>query len=414
MICAIAPDVPETVVGDRLRLRQIVVNLVANAIKFTEVGEIATEVQVDAAGGDDVVLHFTVSDTGIGIPQGKHESIFGAFAQADASTTRKYGGTGLGLTISSRLVSLMGGRMWLESEPGKGSRFHFTAKFQKVSGQAGAHNRSELALLSGQSVLIADGREKTRRSLTETAVRWGLSPAVASTGEEALDILLRAAESAKPYGLLWCDADLTGVELIVRDPRLAGLHCILLFAGAQPADALRFPRLGVAALLRKPVRESELRAATIRALAQPAAPPEAGIPLPPPQASATRLRVLLAEDNVVNQRVGRRLLERLGHSVVVAGDGREAIRAVEEQDFDVIFMDVQMPEIDGIEAVAEIRRSERTSGKHRKIIAMTAHAMKGDRERCLEAGMDGYLSKPIRVDELTALLAGIEAPVAAD
>ena len=407
MSCIVPEGVPEFVVGDRLRLRQIVLNLVANSIKFTETGEIAVEVAVESAAGDEVVLHFAVNDTGIGIPAEKHDAIFGAFAQADASTTRKYGGTGLGLTISARLVSMMGGRIWLESEPGKGSRFHFTVKFRKSAAPEGRANQT--SPLAGQTVLIADVHAKTRESLTAIARRCGLLPTPVATENEALDRLLSAAESGKPFGFLWCDARLA-VERIVREPRWSGLRVILLAGGKLAGDEQRCRRLGAAALLKKPARQSELRAAMLAALAQPAAKPEAGAATLFPQAGGSPLRVLLAEDNVVNQRVGLRLIEKFGHSVVVVGDGRQAVRAVEEQDFDVVFMDVQMPELDGIEATAAIRERERSTGKHHTIIAMTAHAMKGDRERCLAAGMDGYLSKPIRVDELSAVLAGIAAP----
>ena len=226
-----------------------------------------------------------------------------------------------------------------------------------------------------------------------------------------MEILLRAAESGKPYDFLWCDARYAAVESIVREPRLANLRVILLCAVPLAGDEHRSHSLGVAAVLKKPVRECELRAALTAALASPAAKAGASAGEAAPGIGGPRLRVLLAEDNVVNQRVGQRLIEKLGHSVVVVGDGRKAVRAVEEREFDVVFMDVQMPELDGIEAAAAIREKERTSGKHQIIIAMTAHAMKGDRERCLAAGMDGYLSKPIRVEELSAVLGGIAAPV---
>ena len=408
MFCTIAEGVPAAVMGDRLRLRQVVLNLAANSIKFTEEGEVGVNVQVDTESAGEVTLHFTVIDTGIGIPAGKHEAIFGAFAQADASTTRRYGGTGLGLTISARLVSMMGGRIWLESEPGKGSKFHFTAKFQKAPVREG---RDSEKAFGDVAVLIVDGHARTRESLAAIAMRCGLGPAMAATEGEAMEILLRTAESGKPYGFLWCDARYTAVESIVREPRLASLRVILLSAAPLAGDEHRPRSLGVAAVLKKPIRECELRAALTAALARPAAKAGVSTGEASPGRNGPRLRVLLAEDNVVNQRVGQRLIEKLGHSVVVVGDGRKAIRALEEREFDVVFMDVQMPELDGIEAAAAIREKERTTGKHRIIIAMTAHAMKGDRERCLDAGMDGYLSKPIRVDELAAVLGGIAAPV---
>jgi signal transduction histidine kinase/CheY-like chemotaxis protein/ligand-binding sensor domain-containing protein len=411
MFCAVAEGVPEAVVGDRLRLRQVVLNLVSNSIKFTEEGEVGVNVEVDAESAGEVTLHFTVNDTGIGIPAEKHETIFGAFAQADASTTRKYGGTGLGLTISARLVSMMGGRIWLESESGAGSRFHFLAKFQKVRVR---EDRNREQPFGSQTVLIADGHARTRESLAAIAMRCGLGTTLASTEGEAMEILLRAAEAGKSYGFLWCDARYTAVESVVREPRLANLRLILLSAAPLAGEEQRSRSLGVAAVLKKPARECELRAAMTAALAS--AEPLAGVSEGElsPSMSGARLRVLLAEDNVVNQRVGQRLIEKLGHSVAVVGDGRQAIRAVEEREFDVVFMDVQMPELDGIKAAAAIREKEWTSGKHQIIIAMTAHAMMGDRERCLEAGMDGYLSKPIRVEELSAILAGIAAPAARD
>jgi CheY-like chemotaxis protein len=373
------------------------------------------EVEVESVTGGEVVLRLTVSDTGIGIPAGKHEAIFGAFAQADASTTRRHGGTGLGLTISSRLVAMMGGHIWLDSEPGKGSRFHFTVKFQRASDRAAVHTEKGRAALDHHAVLIAVGHAKTRQWLAEIAARWGLSPTVAMTGAEALDALVRAGESGKPYDVLWCDSGLDVVERVVEDPRLGGLRVIRFAAGVRPGDAERCRALGVSAPLKKPVRESELQAATVAVLARSGAKDEARVALP--AAGESRLRVLLAEDNVVNQRVGRRLIEKLGHTVVVVGDGRQAVRAVEEQDFDVVFMDVQMPELDGFEAAGAIREKEQRSGKHQTIIAMTAHAMKGDRERCLASGMDGYLSKPIRVEELASILASVRAPagkIAAD
>ena len=406
--CIIAEDVPELVVGDRLRLRQIVLNLLANSIKFTAAGEIAVEVALERAVADEIVAHFAVSDTGIGIAAEKHHAIFGAFEQADASTTRKYGGTGLGLTICARLVSMMDGRIWLESEPGKGSRFHFTAKFQKSPADEGSP--AQTTPLAGKAVLIAGGHAKTRESLAAIARRWGLLPTSAATAREALERLLGAADCGKPFAFLCCDARLAA-EDIVREPRLSGLRVILLAGGTLAGDEQRCRRLGAAALLKNPVRELELRSAMLAALAQPAGPAETATASPSPHAGGSALRVLLAEDNVVNQRVGRRLIEKLGHAVVVVGDGRQAVRAIEEQDYDLIFMDVQMPELDGIEATAAIREVERTTGKHHIIIAMTAHAMKGDRERCLAAGMDGYLSKPIRVDELAAILADVAAPV---
>jgi two-component system sensor histidine kinase/response regulator len=301
---------------------------------------------------------------------------------------------------------MMGGRIWLESEPGKGSRFHFTVTFQKAAAPAGAE---PLFSAGEHRVLIVDDHPLTRQSLSDIAIRLGLSP-VSSNEAGSFDSLMEAAEAGKPYLFLWCDAACELLERIAGDPRLAALRVILFSAGSAPGNTSRWQRLGAAAL-KKPVREAELRSAVTAALAT--APAHAlGASANPLGAGPSGLRLLLAEDNAVNQKVGCRLLEKLGHSVVVVSNGLQAVRAVEEEDFDAIFMDVQMPELDGIEATAAIREAERGAGKHRRIIAMTAHAMKGDRERCLAAGMDGYVSKPIRVEELTAILATVKTPVA--
>ncbi|MEI9975635.1 MAG: response regulator [Ignavibacteriota bacterium] len=386
----------------------MVVNLVANAIKFTEQGEIGVVAQVDALTGDDLAVRFTVSDTGIGIPRQKHDAIFAAFAQADASTTRKYGGTGLGLTISARLVSMMGGRIWLESEMRKRQPLPFHRQVPKAA--TGQDTRASKPL-TGHTVLILEGHPGTRQSLAEMAARLGLSASVATNETDVRDALLRATKGAEAFDFLWCDTRFNGLESFLRDPRLCNSHAILLGAGGQAGEAQRWRRLGVAGPLKIPVREPEMRAAAVAALAAPAGQPRFADSSPEPAFRHASLRVLLAEDNTVNQRVGQRLLEKLGHSVVVVENGRQALRAVEEQNFDVVFMDVQMPELDGLEAAAAIRKTERSSGKHLPIVAMTAHAMKGDRERCLAAGMDGYLSKPIRTEELAAALAEVHSPV---
>ncbi|HXN47312.1 MAG TPA: response regulator [Bryobacteraceae bacterium] len=411
LLCAIAEEVPESVVGDWVRLRQVVLNLVANAIKFTAKGEVIVEARADGAGDEGVVVHFVVSDTGIGIPRDKQESIFAAFTQADASTTREFGGTGLGLTISARLVDMMGGRIWVHSEPGHGSRFHFTVRFGTAAAQASAPCGKSYPALAGCPILIADEHAATRKALAARVARYGLQPETAASAGEALEMLAHAAQSGAPFGVLLCDLDLPGANAVHVAERLRqeALKIVLMHASAQPADTARCQAWGASALLKKPVRGVELRMAIAAALSPevPGGPPGSTVAAPTP--GSCRLRVLLAEDNPVNQKVGRRTIEKFGHSVLVVGDGRQAVQAIQEQEFDLVLMDVQMPELDGMKATAAIRHSELTTGKHQPIYALTAHAIKGDAERCIAAGMDGYLSKPIKVQELAAVLAQIEA-----
>ena len=412
LLCAIAEDVPESVVGDWVRLRQVLLNLVANAIKFTAKGEVVVEARVDAPGDDSVVVHFVVSDTGIGIPRDKQESVFGAFTQADASTTREFGGTGLGLTISARLVDMMGGRIWVDSEPGRGSRFHFTVRFRTAAVQPCAPSGKSLA---GCSVLIADDHAATRRALAATVTRWGLRPETAGSAGEALEKLAHAAEAGEPFGVLLCDLDLPGADAVHMAGRLRqeALKIVLMHASAQPGDTARCQEWGASALLKKPVRGSELRSAIAAALSGEVPVGTPGSTVAAPTSGTCHLRILLAEDNPVNQKVGRRTIEKFGHSVLVVGDGRQAVQAIREQEFDLVLMDVQMPELDGMKATAAVRHDEVTTGKHQPIFALTAHAIKGDAERCIAAGMDGYLSKPIKAQELAAVLAQIEARVLA-
>jgi signal transduction histidine kinase/CheY-like chemotaxis protein len=412
LLCDFAPDVPAFAVGDPTRLRQILVNLLGNAVKFTERGEVGVQVSVEQATETSTPLHFVVSDTGIGIPAEKHETIFRAFTQADASTTRRHGGTGLGLTISARLVALMGGRMWLESTPGKGSRFHFTAQFGNAPPQPSSQARFDAALLAGWPVAIVDDNATNRRILADTVTRWGMRAALAANAEDALPMLRSAARSGSPFSLIVSDvqmADMDGfalAERVLGDPELRGTKIVLLASGGQRGDAARCREIGVAAYLTKPVSASELWAAVASVLG---ADSKADRTQPPIARHALRenlpgLHILVAEDNPVNQQLIRRLLEKHHHEVVIVEDGQKAVAAVERERFDLVLMDVQMPEMDGLEATAAIRDLEKTSGDHRWIVAMTAHAMNGDRERCLAAGMDGYVAKPIRPNELTELL----------
>jgi len=401
------PGVPEAVVGDTVRLRQVLLNLLGNAVKFTDAGQVVLGVEREAADGDRPSLHFWVSDTGVGVPVAKQDLIFEAFTQADGSTTRRYGGTGLGLTIARRLVELMGGRMWVESTENVGSTFHFTAKF----------GMAELPLLGGKppatrklfevSVLIVDDNPTSRRVLEETVASWQMRPTSASTGPAALAALQSAQEAGRPFALVLLDVQMPGLdgfavaERMRTQPGLMRTPILMLTAAGHPEETARCRDLGVAAYLVKPVQPSDLLNAIVRALgftplhlpSQPRAPGAAEL-------GSRALRILLAEDNPVNQRLACRLLQKRGHQVVVAASGREVLDLLNWQMVDVVLMDVQMPEMNGLEATARIREGESKTGGHLPIIALTAHAIQGDRERCLAAGMDGYVAKPIQPEEL--------------
>jgi CheY-like chemotaxis protein/two-component sensor histidine kinase len=414
LICDFAPDIPHAVIGDPTRLRQIVTNLISNAIKFTEEGEVNVKVELESATDDYVVLHFVVSDTGIGIPQEKQAAIFSAFVQADSSTTRKYGGTGLGLSISARFVEMMQGKIWVESQPRVGSSFHFTARFQRVSNIGSPVLPLSTISMSGVPVLIADDNATNRRVLAQTISGWGMVPSLVTRGEEALQALRSAAAEGSPFGVLLSDVHMpqmdgfTLAERIAEDTSLKDLKILLLTSGGQRGDSLRCRQLGISAYLTKPLRQIELHAAIATVLAtqssneQPVAPTITRHSLR--QDQARRRNVLVAEDNPVNQRVIKGLLEREGLSPLIVSNGIEAIDAIQAQTFDLILMDVQMPQMDGLEATAEIRRLEPRLNRRHTIVAMTANAMSGDRERCLQAGMDDYLSKPIQLARLSEIL----------
>ena len=411
LLLKVCTGVPDFVVGDPVRVRQIITNLAGNAIKFTNSGEVELMVEMDAPERDRVRLHFQVRDTGIGIPPAKQKLIFEAFAQADGSTTRKFGGTGLGLTISSRLVSMMDGKIWVESAPGTGSRFHFTAAF-------GVAEEVELpapddSFIVGAPVLIVDDNATNRRILAELLWMWKMRPTCAASGMDALWTLRRASELGDPFMLVITDRhmpEMDGFDLAERirnSPHLTESMVMMLTSGDQQSDLQRCRQLGISTFLTKPVRRAELRKAIVSTLHRG---PAVEIGIAPPQESGIArhrghpMRILLAEDNLVNQRVALRILEKEGHVVVVANNGREALDALAAQSFDMVLMDVQMPEMGGFEATAEIRKREQRRGTRIPIIAMTAHAMTGDRERCLKAGMDDYISKPIRARALLDLI----------
>jgi two-component system, sensor histidine kinase and response regulator len=410
LACRIHTEVPVALVGDPGRLRQIIVNLVGNALKFTETGEVVLEVDLQDEDEDAAVLRFSITDTGIGIPPEKQEKIFEAFSQAEESTTRRYGGTGLGLSISTKLVSLMGGKIWVESEPGKGYVFGFTAKFgvQKTLLRQKKNQRSDL---KGLPVLVIDDNATHREILEEILLNWDMVPVV-SEGDHAFQALREARHPNRPFSLVLLDAHASekgGFDLAseIRENSDWSAPMIMMTSSVGlRGDAEQCRRLGIAAYLTKPIKQSELFDAILTVLDIREAPQEERNVVTKHSVREGRaaLRVLLAEDNVVNQRLAVMILNKRGYDVVVAVNGKEAVAAVEQEAFDVILMDVQMPEMDGFEATASIRKKEKDTGGHIPIIAMTAHAMKGDRERCLAAGMDGYLSKPIRPDSLVATI----------
>jgi signal transduction histidine kinase/DNA-binding response OmpR family regulator len=403
----IRPEVPGVLVGDPARLRQVVVNVVGNAVKFTERGEVVLDIRRESQSDGRVVLHFAVTDTGIGIPEAKLAKIFGAFEQAEKSTAREHGGTGLGLAISSRLVELMGGRLWAESRVGRGSTFHFTAQFDVADWQGPERPPAEWELVQGKKILVVDDNSSSRRVLDEMLRHWGMEPVPVSGGSEAVQKLQRACEAGEPFPLVLTDAHMpemdgfTLAKRIKQDTEISAGVIMMLVTGDRPRDITRCEELGVGACLLKPVKQSELFDAVVIVLGGRAVEPTcAEAPAREERPSLRPLQILLAEDSLVNQKLAVGLLEREGHSVVVVDNGREAIAALRAQPFDVVLMDVQMPAMDGLEATRTIRAKERRTGGHMPIVAMTAHAMKGDRERCLEAGMDAYVSKPIRASQL--------------
>jgi two-component system sensor histidine kinase/response regulator len=410
----VLPYVPDALVGDAFRLRQILLNLISNAIKFTERGEIIVHVDSDLQSTDPVSLHFVVTDTGIGIPIEKQKSIFEAFSQADGSMSRKYGGTGLGLAISSHLVEMLGGKIWVESEPGAGSAFHFTSTFslQKEEEEAGLQEKPPE--LDGVRLLVVDDNQANLRILQAMLLEWNMEPAIAGTLDSALNSLRRAQESGKPYSVAIVDAMMPGldvfalVEKIQHDPQIARTKIVMLTTAGGAGHA-RYQEMGVAASLMKPIRRAGLRKVLLKVLGLIREDPsgDSQTDPAPPSGSDRSLNVLLAEDNAVNQLVVVRMLEKQGHRVTVAGNGKEALAANEAQQFDLIVMDGQMPELNGFEAAALIREREKKTGKHIPILAMTAHALKGDRERCLAAGMDAYISKPVRTKEFREVIASL-------
>ncbi len=410
----IEEDVPESLEGDPGRLRQILINLVGNALKFTETGEVRLRVRADSLSDEKVVVHFAVSDTGVGVPPSKREHIFESFAQADSSTTRKYGGTGLGLAISRHLVELMGGKIWVESSatgspedsPTVGSVFRFHVRMGK--GQAALPGVPEdlCDLPAGFCALVADPNATERKNLSDLLVRLGGNPILAAGCQEALDSLSETRQGGHRVDIALIDlqmADRDGFELVDRikaDSDWADLPVLILSGAGQRGDGVRCRQMRVSGYLNKPISLPELRAAIGRVLSSHKTHGEHFVTRHQLRETHTCLRVLLAEDNLVNQRVACRLLEKRGYQVSVVENGAQAVEAVRNNSFDVVLMDVQMPEMDGLEATSAIRKMETGTGRRVPIVAMTAHAMQGYRDLCLESGMDDYVTKPVSPDSL--------------
>jgi PAS domain S-box-containing protein len=420
LVCHINASVPDALIGDPGRLRQIVVNLVGNAIKFTNVGEIVVSIEAESVAANEVLLHVRVTDTGVGIPQQKQQLIFEAFTQSDGSTSRKYGGSGLGLAITSQLASLMGGGVRVESEPGKGSTFHTTLRFGLQTNLVIKPNLAP-SDVSGLPVLVVDDNATSRRILEEMLKGWRMHPTAVGSGEAALRRLEAASDSGKPFALILIDSNMpemdgfTLTKKIKENLRFAGPAIMMLTSTQQRHDIERCKELGIDAYLIKPITQSSLLDTILKVLS----PLDSTSRTETPTArrsvcvSNRSLRVLLAEDNPVNQKLVIGLLEKRGHSVRVAGNGREAISAMGSEQFDIVLMDVQMPEMNGFEATARIREMERPTGMRVPIIAMTAHAIKGDREKCLEAGMDSYIPKPIQSKEFFRVIESFTATLSA-
>jgi len=407
LLCRIDPAVPELVHADPIRVRQVLTNLAGNAIKFTIKGEIEISVAVESRGDKFDVLHFSVRDTGIGIPPDQQEAIFEPFRQADITMARKFGGTGLGLSISSRLVHMMGGKIWLESEVGKGSTFHFTVRLEHATSATAAPIEGLERHFTGLRVLAVDDNPTSRKILYEYLTRAGMMATVRPDAASAFEALLRAGSGSTPFDLVVAECHMRledGFALAHRiraTPALASMPILMLSSGVLAEDRNRCLRLGIGVCLPKPVNERDLHAAVLRVLSQRA--PEKTAPQAAPAAPAFEagaLHVLLAEDNKVNQLIGVKLLEKLGHFVSVANDGRLAFEEVKKQPFDLVLMDLQMPEMDGYEATRAIRAWEQGTGRHLPIIAMTAHAMDRDKENCFAAGMDAHVAKPVNLTEL--------------
>ncbi|MGA2813581.1 MAG: response regulator [Candidatus Acidiferrum sp.] len=411
LIYEVHPDVPEALIGDPGRVRQVVVNLVGNALKFTPRGEILLSVTRESETAGGIYLHFALKDTGIGIPADKQREIFEPFSQADGSMARKFGGTGLGLAICTRLIALMRGRMWLQSKVGEGSTFHFALPVEVQTAPQPSSVLLEPEELHGLPALIVDDNLTNRGVLEGLLLRWGMKPVSVASGDAALRVLAATSDGGGSFPLILLDGqmpEMDGFALarkIRDDPRFAASSMMMLTSAGRSGDAALCRELGISAYLVKPVRQRELLDAICHFLKkQSGEKPAQLVTRHAMRELRNRVRILLAEDNAVNQVLAVRLLEKRGYTVAVAGDGQLALEALAKDSFDLVLMDIQMPCVDGFEATARIREQEKQTGKHLPIVAMTAHALKSDEEKCLAHGMDGYVSKPIRSNELMATI----------
>ena len=420
LACDIDSSAPEVIFGDRNRLRQIITNLIGNAIKFTPAGEVVLRVRQIAETSDHAVIRFQIRDTGIGIPADKVADIFNAFVQADASTTRRFGGTGLGLAISTRLVKAMGGTLEVHSEVDVGSEFHFDLSFRKSDTVDVDERPQRWDQLGGRRVLLVDDNDTNRLILRDMLQSFGMNAVAVANAEAALATLATAHQRSEPIELVLTDINMPDVDGFTLAERIREQTTwpqpgiLALTSGLRPNDEIRVRELQLAAHLMKPIKRSELYLALLDAISSSASTEIRG-PMPGNSAISTQpLHILLAEDGRTNQVFAVGVLNHEGHSVVVANDGRKAVAAFQADHFDLILMDIEMPELDGLQATAAIRQIESTTGGHIPILAMTAHALSGDRERCLAAGMDGYLAKPIRIKALISAIAGLMPTTGAD
>src|SRR6267143_719223 len=415
----VAADVPSIVCGDPTRLRQVLINLTGNALKFTSEGEVAIHVSCDSPRDENLLIHFMVSDTGIGISQKNQKNIFGAFSQADMSTTRRFGGTGLGLSISERLVKLMGGRIWVESEEGKGSRFHFQVLLQPTeSAELENQPAATRTFHSGSRILVADDNATNRKLLERLLLQWELIPVLAQGGDEAIRMIKESCAKEQMFSAMILDQEMPGlggielVEMLQKGPALPPPPVILMLSRPLESKArLECERLGIAHTILKPIR----RAWLFEALQQTAGDRKSKLPSAKIKGSApggASLRVLVAEGNLVNQRLISRLLDKMGHQALVASDGMAVLRILEQREIDFIAMDMQMPILDGVDTTRKIRAMEKGAAGHVPIMAMTANAFEEDRRKCLEAGMDGFVVKPVSAqsirEEMDRVLALLE------
>ena len=413
--CHVPQSLTYDVISDPGRLRQVIMNIVGNAIKFTPEGKIQVTVTEEHKTEQEVQLHFIVTDTGIGISQEKINSIFEAFSQADGSTTRNYGGCGLGLTISSQLVKLMNGKIWVISQLGQGSQFHFTITLKLIKGKPEKPSPTQIENLTNLPVLVVDDNETNLQILEKMILNWKMNPTLSSSGKAALENLQKAHDLGNPYALALVDYYMPEMDGFMLTEEINGLEGItkpiimMLSSSGMRGDAAQCRKLGITAYLPKPIKQSELLDAIMLAFGTSA---QSGLKTPlitrhSLREARQRYRILLAEDNHINQKVATRLLEIHGHTVSVAQNGFDVLSALKKMPFDLILMDVQMPKMDGLEATAAIRRLEKKSGAHIPIIAMTAHAMQGDKEKCIKSGMDGYMSKPIDPKYLAQIIAQV-------